>query len=139
MTKTWFIFISKSLDFHPGYSKRLVCQPPGQCKMLTANYCFQGQKRMGLLLSRLICMVKTIVHSLCLTLTGCDTQHFNRITSIQICPFLLRPCQGKIVTSVTALKWRRKTAGGGEQHGWADPATAPKKSPDTLIKSRQGH
>ena len=43
------------------------------------------------------------------------------------------------MTSVTALKWQRKTAGGGEQHGWADPATAPKKSPNTLIKSRQGH
>ena len=28
---------------------------------------------------------------------------------------------------------------GGEQHGWADPATAPKKSPNTLIKCRQGH
>ena len=47
MTKTWFIFISKSLDFHPGYSKRLVCQPPGQCKMPTVDILFLGLEKNG--------------------------------------------------------------------------------------------
>ena len=43
----------------------------------------------------LVLMVKTVVCSLHFTLTGCDTQHFNRITNIQICPFYRGPVNVK--------------------------------------------
>ena len=133
MTKTLFIFISKSLVFHPGYSKRLVCQ------LLLLSYCFQDQKKRDDPCHILICMVKTIVCSLHFTLTGCDTQHFNRITSIQICPFLWRSCQGKILTSAIALKRQHKTAEMVVNNMDGLTQRQHQKSSITLIKYRQRH
>ena len=71
----------------PGFPSGLF-KKVGMSAVIVILLLFRIRKQWDYRCHILICMVKTIVRSLHFILTGCDTQHFNRTTSIQICPFL---------------------------------------------------